>query len=161
MRPWKARPPEIASLLNPAFCAEVCRRVIFAHTSRGRGPFPPPLLYLVFPLLLHRETREEIGERTRQKMHAWLQERPHLRVDLADRVRRAAPHTLEALSFLICTGEAYMDSSGIVLQRYRPASLSQRHDDVAEIYKKSMVVGRWFADAGSAESVYTMWGVRP
>ena len=47
------------------------------------------------------------------------------------------------------------------MRGYAPASVSQRRDDVAEIYKKSAVVGRWFADAGEPESVYTMWGIRP
>lgn len=161
MRPWKDRPPEIASLLNPAFCAEVCRRVVHAHAGRHRGPFPPPLLYLILPLLLHRKTREEIGERSRQKMHAWLLEHSDLRVGFADRVRRSAPSTLEALSFLVCTGAAHLDPSGLILRGYAPTSVSGRHDDVAEIYKKSAVVGRWFADAGETESVYTMWGIRP
>lgn len=161
MRPWKDRPPETANLLNPAFCAETCRRVVSAYSSRGSEPFPSSLLYLVLPLLLHRQTRDEIGERTRQRMHAWLQDRPHLRVGFADRVRRSAPSTIEALSFLICTRAARIDASGLVLQGYTPASMSQRRDDVAQIFKKSAVVGRWFADAGTPEAIYTMWGIRP
>lgn len=54
-----------------------------------------------------------------------------------------------------------MDASGLTLRGYVPASMPRRHDDVAEIFKKSAVVGRWFADAGTPESVYTMWGIQP
>ena len=161
MRPWTERPPETAFLLNPAFCAEVCRRAIHAHARRGRGAFPLPLLYLVLPLVLNRRIRDEIRENTRQKMHVWLQEHPELRVGFPDIVRGFSPNSMEALSYLFCTGAARVNASGVVLRGYAPASLSRREDDVAQIFRKSAVVGRWFADAGTPESVYMMWGIRP
>ncbi len=120
-----------------------------------------PLLYLVLPLVLDRRIRDEIRENTRQKMHAWLQNHPELRVGFADRVRASSPSSIEALSYLFCAGAARVGESGIVLSGYAPAPLSQREDDVAQIFRKSAVVGRWFADAGTPESVYMMWGIRP
>ncbi|SMC07636.1 conserved hypothetical protein [Rubrobacter radiotolerans DSM 5868] len=161
MRPWRERPPETAFLHNPAFCGEICRRAIHAHARRGRGSFPLPLLYLVLPLVLDRRIRDKIRENTRQKMHAWLQDHPELRVGFADHVRASSPTSMEALSYLFCTGAARVDESGIVLSGYAPAPLSKREDDVAHIFRKSTVVGRWFADSGTPESVYMMWGIRP
>lgn len=162
MRVWKDRAPEVAHLHNPAFCAEVCRRVVFVYSDRTEGkPFPAPLLFLSLPILLHAETREAFSPLTRQKMHAWLQERPALRVGFARRVRKFAPHTLEGLSFLVCTGAAQLDEAGISLIGARPKSITGRDDTVADIFRKSAAVGRWLAGAGSPEAAYTTWGVQP
>ena len=161
MRVWDDRAPEVARLLNPAFCAEVCRRVAFVYTGRVGRPLPPPLVFLILPILLHTETREEFGALTRQKMHVWLQERPALRVGFAHRVRQFAPHALEALSFLVCTGAARFDDSGLTLVGFVPAPITGRQDVVADIFKKASTVGRWLADAGTPEAAYTTWGVRP
>ena len=94
-------------------------------------------------------------------MHAWLQERPALRVGFARRVRQFAPHTLEGLSFLVCTGAARLDGSGLTLTGPRPRSITGRDDTVADVFRKSATVGRWLAAAGSPEAAYTTWGVQP
>ncbi len=161
MRLWKDRASEVAHLLNPAFTAEVCRRVAFVYSDRAGGPFPASLLFLTLPILLHAETREAFSPLTRQKMHAWLQERPALRIGFARRVRQFAPHTLEGLSFLVCTDAARFDESGLTLTGSRPKPIAGRDDTVADVFKKSATVGRWFAAAGSQEAAYTTWGVQP
>ena len=161
MRAWSDRAPEVAHLLNPAFCAEVCRRATHAYTAQSGAPLPVPLAYLILPMLLHRETRAEFSHRTRQKMHSWIQEHPELRVGFADRVRRFAPYTLEALSFLVCTGSATLSKGGLSLSSFRPKPMTGRDDVVSEIYRKSGTVGRWLADSGTPEAAYTTWGVRP
>lgn len=161
MRTWTDRASEVAHLLNPAFCAEVCRRVAFVYSDRTGRPFPAPLLFLALPILLHAETREAFGPLTRQKMHAWLQERPELRVGFARRVRQFAPHALEGLSFLVCTGAARFDGDGLTLSNSRLKSITGRDDSVADIYRKSATVGRWLAAAGSPEAAYTTWGIQP
>lgn len=162
MRAWKDRAPEVAHLHNPAFCAEVCRRVAFVYADRMDGkPLPAPVLFLALPILLHAETREAFSHLTRQKMHAWLQERPELRVGFARRVRQFAPHTLEGLSFLVCTGSARFDGEGLSPTGPRPTSITGRDDVVADVFRKASAVGRWLAAAGSPEAAYTTWGVQP
>lgn len=42
-----------------------------------------------------------------------------------------------------------------------PPSLGGRDDEVAEIFLKAAVIGRWFGEAGPPENVYTMFGIRP
>src|SRR6266699_1933084 len=73
---WEERPVEIANLFNPAFCGEILRRCISSYQQTNSLPLPYPLLFLVLPIILHRDTRERISPRQRLTLHAWLQKHP-------------------------------------------------------------------------------------
>ena len=161
MRDWRRRAPEVAHLNNPAFCAELSRRVAHVYSGRVRQPIPSSLLFLAIPILLHRETRESLSVLTRMKMHAWLQEHPSLRIGFAHRARQFAPHVVDALSFLVCTGAGALDQNGGLVVASKPKPITGDDDAVSDIYRKAGTVGRWLAGAGTPEASFTTWGVRP
>ena len=71
MQEWKMRTREIAYLLNPAFCGRILYTTIRAYNEKSHRAFPFPLVYLVLPLVLHKETRAIISSRTH--LHIWAQ----------------------------------------------------------------------------------------
>ena len=95
------------------------------------------------------------------QMHAWLQGNPEARVEFSSRVKNFAPYANESLTFMLNVGAVEVVEEGILLTNFKPASLSKRKDEVAECYRKAAVIGRWFAEAGSIATIFTMWGVRP
>lgn len=68
MKSWNMRSHEVAFLLNPAFCGRVLYSTIKTYNEKTSRAFPFPLIYLVLPLVLHKETRIHINSRT-QLLH--------------------------------------------------------------------------------------------
>jgi hypothetical protein len=158
---WETRPTEIANLLNPAFCGELLRRSIRAHNTSIPRLIPYPLLFLVLPVVLHRETRESISATTREQMHVWLQSHQNTRIGFANRAKNLVPITREAISFLLQIGAiAVDDRAGVRLTRYVARNVPVSAE-ITDCQKKAEILGRWFARAGAPAAIYTMWGVKP
>jgi hypothetical protein len=49
MRLWNDRPPEIAHLFNPAFCAVLIREGVLGFMDVSPGGMPYPLVFLLLP----------------------------------------------------------------------------------------------------------------
>lgn len=160
---WEERPVEIANLFNPAFCGEVLRRCINSYQKTSSLPFPYPLIYLVLPIVLHRNTRERISPRQKLTLHAWLQRHPDLKISFAERASEFISIAREALIFLLQVGAVRLDEqAGLISQPYRNVSIAgQEEGEIADCYRKAELVGRWFARAGTVTTIYAMWGVRP
>ena len=162
MKQWKYRPIEEANLFNPAFCGEILRRAIGAYNISAQNKFPYPLTYLVLPIVLHRPTREAIALQNRQ-LHVWLQNNQRVRVGFAERAKSLIPITNEALNFLLQIKSVSVDeSAGLNLLR-QPRAINNTYGDeeIRDCFKKAALVGVWFARAGTAGNIYTMWGVKP
>jgi hypothetical protein len=158
---WERRPIEIASLLNPAFCGEVLRRCIEEYEKTASQPFPFPLLYLILPIVLHKKTRETIA--SQRQLHIWLQSHEDVKIGFADRTRQLLPITKEALLFLLQVNAVALDEQArlniIHYQRHIPTS--QKEGEISSCYRAAVVIGRWFARAGSVTTIYALWGIRP
>jgi hypothetical protein len=158
---WERRPIEIASLLNPAFCGEVLRRCIEEYEKVASHPFPFPLLYLVLPIVLHKNTRETIA--SQRQLHVWLQSHEEVKIGFANRTRQLLPITKEALLFLLQVQAISIDEQAqlntIRYQRRTPSS--QKEGEINNCYKTAVIIGRWFARAGSVTTIYALWGIRP
>jgi len=160
---WEERPVEIANLFNPAFCGEILRRCISSYQQTNSLSLPYPLLFLVLPIILHRDTRERISPRQKLTLHAWLQRHPDLRIGFAERASELIPITKEALIFLLQVDAVRFDKqAGLISQPYRNVSIAgQSEGEIADCHRKADLVGRWFARAGTVTTIYAMWGVRP
>jgi ABC-three component (ABC-3C) system Middle Component 3 len=163
VKTWELRPIEVAHLLNPAFCGEVLCCAVRKYNDQSDEAFPFSLSFLVLPIVLHQSTRARILPNTREQMHVWLQANQDVRIGFAERARRLVPYTKETLSFLAQVDAIQIDkNAGIILLRgAKRRTTPQTDDEVSDCYKKSGIVGRWFARAGNPANVYTMWGVKP
>src|ERR1039457_6981771 len=64
MRIWNDRPPEIAHLFNPAFCALLIREGVLGFVEVSPGGMPYPLVFLLLPIVLHKATRDRFRGRS-------------------------------------------------------------------------------------------------
>ncbi|WP_376760901.1 three component ABC system middle component [Archangium violaceum] len=162
MRAWQERPPEIAALLNPAFCALVLREAVKSFTAEADTSMPFPLIAFILPLSLHAPTRQVLPSTIRTKMHVWMQEYPEARIQFAPRARGLLPYAREALLFAAVRGVLTFDAEGnIAVGKRLRAPPWERHAEPAECLRAAGFVGRWLARAGEVQSIFIMWGVRP
>lgn len=162
MKKWNERSPEVAHLLNPAFCGRLLYAAIQSYETTANRSFPFPLIYLVLPLVLHKGTREKINSQT--KFLIWTQNNSELLISMAKRARNLIQITNEAIEFLLQTGRLAITQNGEleVKKDQRPLSSTKFADnEVKECIKKSAHIGRWFARTGRIETIYISLGVRP
>jgi hypothetical protein len=162
MENWEKRATEIAYLLNPAFCGRIIYYVIKTYAEESKRPMPFPLVYLILPLVLHRKTRERIKSVT--QMQIWIQHNPELLIGFADRTKSMVQITNEAVEFLMQSGIVVLNNNAELelAQLFKSLSVSKyTNDEIKECISKSQNVAKWFAKAGTVETIYTSWGVRP
>lgn len=162
MKDWNHRAKEVAYLLNPAFCGRILYNTIKVYSEEAKRPISFPLIYLVLPLILHKQTRQAISSRT--QLLIWLQRYPELLIGFAGRARNMVQITNEAIEFLLqskminLTNAAELEVSPIV------RSLSKTkyaNDEIKECISKSEHVAKWFVSAGKVETIFVSLGVRP
>ena len=161
MKSWFERSPEVSYLLNPAFCARILYGTIISYKKECKRDFPFVLLYLVLPIVLHKETRKKINTITH--MQVWLQRNQYLLIGYAKRAKSLVPITSESVEFLIQNDIAVFTGDNIAINcPLKPSKLKNISDDeMLECFHKAEAVGKWFARNGTAENIYQSWGVRP
>jgi hypothetical protein len=165
MKAWCERPSELAYLFNPAFCGWCLREAMEGYASVRPAGMPLPLVFLILPVVLHRETRERVPRAVTTTLHVWLQENADVRIHYAQRTQELAPFTREALLFLGTRGQLRVADDGCVQAEGKlgrgKAPLLRESQELGEILAAAKFVGRWFACAGEAATVFQMWGVCP
>ena len=162
MKSWNLRTHEVAFLLNPAFCGRVLYSTIKTYNEKANRALPFPLIYLVLPLVLHKETRANINSRT--QLQLWVQQYPQLLIDFPKRARELVPITNESVEFLLQTGNIILTPNGELKISPILKSLSKTKfvdDEISECLKKGEHIAKWFVAAGKAETIYIELGVRP
>lgn len=162
MKSWNERTHEVAYLLNPAFCGRLLYAAIKEYERKTQHAFPFPLVYLVLPLVLHKQTRTRISSRT--QLLQWIQANQHLLIGFARRTKELVVITNEALELLLQSGLIQITKNGELSIAKTQRSLSKTRfvdSEISECITKSEHVARWFASTGKIETIYIGLGVRP
>lgn len=162
MKEWNNRAREIAYLLNPAFCGRILYNTIKTYFSVTKRPMPFPLIYIVLPLVLHKKTREKIKSST--QMQVWIKRNPELLIGFVDRTKSLIGITNEAIEFLLQSGFVSITDKGeleITISAKALSKTKYTNDEIKECITKSTNVAKWFAKAGTVETIYVSWGIRP
>lgn len=162
MRSWEQRSTEVAYLLNPSFCGRIIYQAIKVYSEQSNRPMPFPLVYLILPLVLHKKTRERISSVT--QMQIWIQRNPDVLIGFAERANSMVKVTNEGVEILLQSGVINLTNNAELEQCNLKKSLSPSkytNDEIKKCITKSSNVARWFAKAGTVETIYTSWGVRP
>lgn len=162
MNKWNMRSHEVAYLLNPAFCGRILYSTIKTYNEKVNRPFSFPLIYLVLPLVLHKQTRMNISSRT--QLLIWVQKNSQLLIDFPRRTRELVPLSNEAIEFLLQAGKILLTPNGeleIVSTSHTLSKTKYSDSEVKECLIKAEHVARWFALAGKTETIYIALGVRP
>ena len=161
MTPWNDRPPEVANLFNPAFCALLLRHAVKDYArERGEG-MPLGLVVLVLPVVLHGRTRDALPASTVTHLHAWLENNSEVQIGLAQRLESMAPYTREAVLFalqrrILSVTDGLLTAPIVRLSAYAPESGSEAEACV----RRAGFLGRWLAKNGSPATVLSLWGLR-
>jgi len=162
VKKWSMRTHEVAFLLNPAFCGRILYSTIRTYNEKTNRAFPFPLIYLVLPLVLHKETRMNINSRT--QLLVWVQRYPQLLIDFPQRARELVPITNESVEFLLQTGKIRLTENGELEISSTSRILSKTKfvdEEISDCLKKGEHIAKWFALAGKVETIYIELGVRP
>jgi len=162
--PWNSRPPEVANLLNPAFCAVLLFDTVKQYQGEGYDGLPYALSFLVLPIILHKNTRQELPKTRSTKMSAWLQDKSFVKIGFAKRARLTVPFTNEAIIYGVYGQVLALSSEGLLTPGSSKISRSKKGDFYDEIYEyrmKAQFLGKWFSDAGSVSTIFAQWGIKP
>lgn len=160
---WNKRPTIVANILNPAFCGEVLRVTVKSYEHEKKAPIPFPLLFIILPILLHKDIRNSLPKTTTSKFYDWLEENEKTKLFLPSKIKNVVPYTREAISFLIYHEAINFDSQGnISVKRYRKKNLTYTNtSDVKDIFNKGKILGKWLTRAGDVKTIYTLLGIKP
>lgn len=160
--PWSQRPPEVRSLLNPAFCSLLLRAAVQGYSKRAHSHLPVALSFLVLPIVLHRPTRENLPGTARSKMHVWIRKNPIVRIGFPRRAIELVPFTREALLFGLVHGSLLTGSDGAVAAGTTGDAFNTgAPSEARSCVDAAVLLGKLFAAAGDAGTVLVAWGVRP
>lgn len=165
MKAWHKRPIEEAHLLNPAFCCVTLTSSIISYGSVEDAGMPFPLAFMILPIVLHKPTRDLLPRDTRTSFPAWIQNNAAARVLFYERVVSVKPYTREALTFGLIHSWLAIQEKGnlhhIINETDVKKSSKTLNDEAKECVLRADFLGKWLALAGSAQTVMTLWGIRP
>ena len=156
---WRSRSTEERALLNPAFCGELLH---VAAAEYGDPGLPFPLSFFVLPLVLHKKTRAALPGTIRTSIPTWLQRNPDVKIGFDQRMTNTAAITREAVAFLLTHGRMRIAGGGALQSE---GSMKHDHDpgsdEIKDCIMKARFLGRWLRRAGTASTVYALFGIRP
>jgi hypothetical protein len=98
-------------------------------------------------------------------MAAWLQEHSEARVLFYERLISLKPHTREAIQFAMHAGWLNPHDGGLLGTTLTESDMMRKirtfDGDSRDCVMRARLLGRWFAAAGSTETVMAFWGIRP
>ena len=161
---WTKRSPEVAALLNPAFCGILLFSAIDGFISQDQSGMPFTECFLVLPLVLHTSTRESFPASMRTPFHAWANAHGTIRIGLAERVSAAASTTRESLIYLMNRNALVIQGDSLAVGRYKPSISKARQsssEDVKFSVQSASLLGRLLAHAGRPSTVFATLGITP
>ncbi len=167
MTAWLSRVSEERSLLNPAFCGTLLWRAARGHQADSSPPSGMAFetAFLILPIILHRQMREALPRTVATSLPAWLTTLPLARSQIATRARLLVPFTKEALAFGGLHGLlTFSKGTVFAAEHWAPKVspfLKESSEEVQECGNRADLLGRWFARAGSAETVMSILGIQP
>ncbi|MFH1021789.1 MAG: three component ABC system middle component [Planctomycetota bacterium] len=164
MRAWLERPQEEAHLLNPSFCCLGIAAAVAGYHDTAQHGLPLPLTYMILPITLHRPTRDLLPRNRRTSLPMWIQDNAAARVLFYERLMSLKTFTNEAILFGCERRWLGIDTDASILSNQRENAIRRAiqslDDEPKDCVLKAMFVGKWFADAGPASTVMTLWGVQ-
>lgn len=164
MRSWAKRSKEAAYLFNPAFCCATLAATIVSYQQEAGLGLPFPLAFIAIPVLLHKQTRNALPFNTRTSLAAWLEEHPFAKVQFYERAISVKPFVREAILFGIRDNKLHFQSGTLLSSISNgkvKAFLQKTEGEARECIMRARLLGKWFALAGSPETVMGLWEIQP
>lgn len=163
IREWENRTAIVANLLNPAFCGEIMRRFIKAYNDKSDNQTSFILCFIVLPIVLHKETREQLPKTTKTHLLTWIDSKDALFINFPDRVRDMKAYTKETLIFLLNQQAIiFNNESRIETTTFRKKRFSgEDTEEVEEILKKAEFLGKWLTKVEDIKTLFSFLRITP
>lgn len=165
MKAWSHRPIEEANLLNPAFVSTVLTAAICGYETESNNGMPLPVVHMIAPVVLRKSTREKLPKTVRSSLAVWLQKNTEYRILFAERVVALKPYLSEALVFGFQNDRFSVLPDGCLGAGCDMKEIDKQirllKGEAKECVNKAKFLGKWFALAGSPQTLMALWGIRP
>ena len=173
MREWANRPPEIAALLNPAFCGFLVSAGLEEYTEKINEGAPYAFPFVMLPLILHKPTRQIFPRTSRTTFSAWITnaDTAIIKIGFVERAKNMVPYVKEALAFAMQHDSIYVTEAGRLKVSNSPrksflkfALKSFPSDptlEVCECVRAALMCGKWLSMVGDFKTVMALLGVKP
>lgn len=160
MTAWTDRPPIVAAMLNPALIAAILATAADGHRKESNRLLPWPLSFIIAPLVLHRGTRQALPSSTRTHLVTWTSRNPVIRAGFPARAQSLVEPVREGIRFGLAHNVLTLEGDGLSGRTRRPKGF-QMPDDLADMLRRTNLVGRWLAKSDNIATVYAVLGVAP
>jgi hypothetical protein len=164
LRAWPQRPREEAALLNPAFIGLILHQAAQTFEEESGQGLPFALAFLVPPVVVAESVRTALPSRKDSSLAAWLQSYPDIRLRFAEHAAAMVPIVREGLVFALAARSIRLSDTQIhasPLRRGVASAIASNTEDFRDVIRRTQFVGRWYANAGTTETIMALWGVRP
>ena len=159
------RSTEELALMNPAFLAALLYFAVQGYEGETGKGLPFSLAFLIPPVVLVKLFRLALPNRRDSSLATWLQNHVDFRLQFGDVVSSLIPVVREGILFAANKGvlsvtEGRIEEKSKLLNGYN-SIIAKNTEEFKEILKKAQFVGRWYANSGSEQTIFALWGVRP
>ncbi len=152
---------ESRTLLNPAFCGQILLNTIKEYESRTSKGLPFSLIFLVLPLILHKDTSNKIRYSTTSRFFNWLDTQITQTIEFSSRAEFLKPITVDAISFLSYYNLIRIDADITTVDFDHFLNAKNYSSYMKKYQDKAIQIGRWFTETNSISTIYLMLGVKP
>lgn len=165
MKAWINRSPEIATLLNPAFCGLLIALAVYEYSTKTKSGSPYVFPFIMLPLILHKPTRDKLPRSIATQFITWISKPANasVKLDFPERSRNLAPYVKESLIFSLQHGIIQITDAGLINtpKPIFPPKLSTTTSEFKECISKAKFCGRWFGTIKNFKTSMVLLGVTP
>lgn len=158
---WEARSPVVATMLNPALIAAIIAASAEEYERRCGKKMPWELVFIIAPLVLHRDTRATLPRSMASHLSSWIASNPTIHAGFPERAKALVPHVREGLRFGLRERVIIVDEAGL-LSGFLPAKARPANTgDIGDIIRAAGFLGKWLTKIERSSSLYGYFGVTP
>lgn len=149
---------DIYAETNPAYCAFVISSFVAAYQLAANKNAPVAAVYLALPIALSDDLADSfIGTNKKTGLNVWIDRNPKIVFSLTERVNLTIEIAAEAVKFgcfaQIITLDKYASLS-LGTSKLKKKNITASNDEsIQRAFRRSEVLGHWFASAGSMRTV--------
>lgn len=155
-------PPEVASLLNPAFVALLLARACRGHQADSQTGMPYVYSTIIFTMASYSTVRESLPRSVSTKFVNWVTENPPVRASLPMKIAGLVPIVNEGLLFALQNRIVEISNARLFVGPVGPTQTIQGDStDMIAAQRAATYLGRWLTRAGTPATVCALIGVTP
>ena len=149
---------------NPPFCCTILTASVVGYKIGNNHGMPFSIAYLIFPLVLHRYTREALPISSKTSLAAWIEENPTIKFKFFDNLISLKPFVGEAILFGTKFGWLSYENGFINTDRknnqINNIAFNKSDGEVRECILRARVIGKWLSNSGTTETIMGLFGVK-